>query len=317
MNRTALAIAFAVSALFLMALGLSLNGGATQASAGGFTQGNVNCDAEIDGLDALHIAIFAAGLQATGNSAQTAGGCPTIGISTIGGDIWGDLNCSGAVDIEDVVPTLKKKAGLPVDHYPECIDVGLPIGGPTPTPSPPPSPTPFVYVCPSFGWSVAAGSATWGCTSSNRVELHVTDGEHILLKDGVNLTDTHLEADVSTANREAALVLRAQDGQNAYVAVFIPNGTPFAPGVQLYALVGGVYNILANQPLPGPIQVNEVARFEVDAIGSNIVVKVNGSTVIDLNDNTYVSGKVGLRAFASPGQPCDSVWDNIAYNEIP
>jgi hypothetical protein len=315
MIRWLIALTVGSISMLTIALGAAVE---TESTATGGVQGNVNCAGQINGLDVLAIAQHVAGVNPTPLSDRSsAGGCPHIGTSTIGGYPWGDVNCSNAVTIEDMIPPLEYAAGLPVKHFANCVDVGQQIGGPTPTPSPSPSPTPFTYVCPSFGWSVAAGSATWGCESADRISLHVTDGEHILLKDGVTLTDTHLEADVSTANREAALVFRAQDGLNAYVAVFIPNGTPFASGVQLYKLVGGGYFILDNQPLPSAIQVNEVAHFEVDAVGNNIVVKVNGATVIDLNDDTYASGQVGLRAFASPGQPCDSVWDNIEYHEIP
>jgi hypothetical protein len=314
MNR---AILLLVPSVFLLAvLGIALQSGSESQASTGPVQGNVNCSPNIDGFDGLAIAMHAAGVTATGDSnPQPAGGCPIIGVATFGGYPWGDLNCSGAVTIDDAIPALKFSAGLPVEHFANCVDVGQGFGSPTITASP--SPSPFTFVCPSFGWSVAAGSATWGCASEERIDLHVDDGEHMLLRDGVTLTDTHLEADVSTANREAGLIIRAQDGNNGYVAVLIPNGTPFVSGVQFYKVVGGVFSALAVEPLPSNVQVNEVIHFEVDMVGTNVVVKVNGTTAIDINDATYSSGKVGLRAYADNVGPADTTWDNIAYNEIP
>jgi hypothetical protein len=312
MNRWLLVLVPCSLLLSAVAFGFGV-GGQTEASQdGGFTQGNIDCSAAIDGLDALYIAQYAAGITAADGGPQPAGGCPTLGSSMIGGYPWGDLTCSNGVTIDDAILPLMFKAGLPLAHYQDCVDVGQSIGGPTFTPSP----TPFA--CNAHGWTVAAGSATWDCASSDTVELHVDDGEHILLRDDV-FTDTHMEADVMTENREAALVIRAQDGQNAYVAVLIPDGTPFSRGVQFYKIVGGAYQILALQDfLPGDIvQTNEVAHFEVDMVGTHVTVKVNGATLIDINDGTYASGKVGLRAYADPVAPCDTVWDNIAFNEIP
>jgi len=301
-----------VTALLLMA-GPAFDGRSEAAGPAGVStiQGNVNCVGGVSGADALAVLTFAAGV----NAVSAEGGCATVGVSVIAGFPWGDVNCDGVVDIDDVAPVLRVVAEFEPEAFGGCVPVGEPLLVSTPTAAPTATPTPGPALCQDAGWTVASGSATWDCSvSPDHVELHVDDGEHILLRPET-FGDVHTEADVSTINREAALVIRAQDGDNAYVAVFIPEGTPLAAGVQFYKKVGGAYTPLAIAPFTNPVQAGVFAHFEVQMVGTNAIVKVNGETLIDVNDSTFASGKVGLRAFASAAQPCDSVWDNIVYGE--
>jgi hypothetical protein len=131
-----------------------------------------------------------------------------------------------------------------------------------------------------------------------------------------SFTDTFIAADVSTLNREASLVMRAQDGDNAYVVAFIPDGTPFPSGVLFLRKVAGAYVLLANAPLPSPVSTGEGARLEAVMVGTLMQISLDGQPIISMNDPTFTSGMVGLRAFADNQGACDAFWENITYGEV-
>lgn len=311
MTRSVLAVSFGVLSLVALAMGVSVSSRSEAALPSGATQGNVNCDTAINAEDTLAIVAYVVGISVQG----PAGGCPIVGTSTIGGYAWGDLNCVNGVTVEDAIPPLKYKAGLPVEHFANCVDVGQTIGGPTSTPSPTPNP------CTLAGWTVAAGSNIWTCNSATSVSIEVTDGNHILLRDN-SLTKTHVEADLSTTNREASLMFRAQDVANGYLIIFEPDNLAFrsfgAGGVFLGKFVGGAFTDLASgaftnsHPQPGG-----TAHMVVEAIGNQITVSIDGDQLISFNDTTFSSGKVGLRAYGDTTFPCDATWTNIEFHEIP
>jgi hypothetical protein len=308
MTRRILAFSFAVVSLLIIVLAMVGSSRTEAGEPGAFTQGNVNCDGEVGAQDSLAIMNYAAGVS----NVTSAGGCPVIGISMVGGYAWGDLNCDGNITGDDAIPPLKYKAGLPVDHFANCVDAGQPLGGPTITPSPSPTPDP----CTLAGWTAAKGAAPWVCTSATSITVHATDGDNILLRNE-GFTDIHFEANVSTTDREVSLFFRAQDANNGYVATLLPSGLPwrsFGPGaIYLYKVVGGVYTEITHTDFTGAPTVGQAGYLVVDAIGSQIQARLNGDLKIDTTDNTYGGGKVGLRVYGDNSIPCDSVYDNIFF----
>ena len=92
--------------------------------------GNINCDgdgnaASPDPIDSLLLLRFDAGLPIS------TFGCPDPGtvIDVFGGPVhlWGDLDCSGAVNPVDSLKTLRFDAALSVSQIDPCVPIGVPI----------------------------------------------------------------------------------------------------------------------------------------------------------------------------------------------
>lgn len=128
-------------------------------------------------------------------------------------------------------------------------------------------------------------------------------------------SDVDLGADVNTTDREASLVVRAQDDANLYGVIFEPDGLPMRGGG-----AGGVWLVRrdnynettlgyahpAHFPMAG-----QSARLRVTAIGSNIAVYFDGVPIISATDATFESGRAGLRIFGDAAFPCDATFQNI------
>ena len=82
-------------------------------------KGNVDCDGDIDTVDALKELRYVAQLALS----QTQP-CPLIG--TDGASLWGDVDCSGNVTSVDALKILRFVAQLPVSQTEPCSDIGTP-----------------------------------------------------------------------------------------------------------------------------------------------------------------------------------------------
>jgi hypothetical protein len=56
--------------------------------------------------------------------------CPDVGqqIGFPGGPLWGDVNCSGSIDAEDMIAVLRHVSGLDYERTPDCALIGQEIG---------------------------------------------------------------------------------------------------------------------------------------------------------------------------------------------
>jgi hypothetical protein len=68
-------------------------------------------------VDALKVLRFVSGVEVS----QPAG-CPNPGDQA--NPLWGDVDCSGAVDAVDALKILRFVAGLPVSQFEPCVDLG-------------------------------------------------------------------------------------------------------------------------------------------------------------------------------------------------
>jgi len=82
-------------------------------------KGNVDCDGDIDALDALKELRYVAQLPVS----QTPP-CPLIGTDVA--SVWGDVDCSGGVTSVDALKILRFLAQLPVSQTEPCPDIGIP-----------------------------------------------------------------------------------------------------------------------------------------------------------------------------------------------
>jgi hypothetical protein len=83
------------------------------------TQGDVQCDGDVDSVDALQQLREVAGLATFQED-----GCPAIGSA---GAIFGDVDCDGDVDSVDALKVLRHVAALSVAQTEPCTDIGEPL----------------------------------------------------------------------------------------------------------------------------------------------------------------------------------------------
>jgi parallel beta-helix repeat protein len=87
-----------------------------------YTQGDVDCDGDIDVIDVLKLLAYLAGL-----AFPTPPGCPPLGGALPAGgepQLFGDVDCDGDVDAVDALQILRHIAGLPPHGHPLCPAIG-------------------------------------------------------------------------------------------------------------------------------------------------------------------------------------------------
>ena len=82
-------------------------------------QGDVDCDGDVDSVDALKVLRFVAGLDY-----EQVEPCPDI---ASGKTIFGDVDCDGDVDAVDALWILRFVAALSVTQTEPCVDIGDPL----------------------------------------------------------------------------------------------------------------------------------------------------------------------------------------------
>jgi hypothetical protein len=83
-----------------------------------FLQGDIDCDGDVDAVDALQLLRHVAGL-----GANQGPDCPEVG-APIGDTIFGDIDCDGDVDAVDALLILRFIAGLPTNQPNDCQPLG-------------------------------------------------------------------------------------------------------------------------------------------------------------------------------------------------
>jgi hypothetical protein len=81
--------------------------------------GNVDCDGDLDAIDALKVLRYVAQLPVS----QTQP-CPLIGANVA--SLWGDVDCNGSVTSVDALKILRVVAQLPASQDEPCPDIGMP-----------------------------------------------------------------------------------------------------------------------------------------------------------------------------------------------
>lgn len=165
-------------------------------------------------------------------------------------------------------------------------------------------------------WSVLDGGKDQWSFAGGKIQAHSTGGESILASEQ-SYRDVRYSATVSTTNREATLAIRVQDAGNGYLILFAPPRTPVPWNrngvVSIIKKIAGNEITLASYSRRDLFTIGQTARLKVIARGPSIEVRLNGSKILQVNDATFASGRIGLRIFGDPNYPCDGTFSKLAF----
>jgi RNA polymerase sigma factor (sigma-70 family) len=165
-------------------------------------------------------------------------------------------------------------------------------------------------------WSILSGTDEQWNWTNNAIYGHSTTGDSILASTR-QYGDVSVSAVVSTTNKEATLVLRMQDADNGYLAVFAPDGTPVTKvdrdtaKIVLIRRKAGEEKELAifkRRKLSAP---GQLETFTFTARGPQLDIRLNDLPILKTNDTTFTSGFIGLRVYGWGDFPCDGVFSNL------
>jgi hypothetical protein len=167
------------------------------------------------------------------------------------------------------------------------------------------------------GWSVISGDSRGWTWAGGKINAHSTTGDSILAS-SKKYGDFTLSVIASTTNREASLALRMQDADNGYILVYSPDGTPcpwdYGIGhIRLDKRTAGNDAAVAYCHGPGFPSIGQSVKIEVAARGPLIEVRLNDVTVLQAEDTTFATGRIGLRIFGDQDYPCDATFSDVTF----
>jgi len=166
-------------------------------------------------------------------------------------------------------------------------------------------------------WSVLDGNDEQWSFGHGKIHAHSAEGEGILASPQL-YGDVTYSATVSTTNREASLAIRLQDAGNGYLILFAPAHTPCPWNrtgfVAVIKKVSGNETTLASYNKRKISTIGQTARLKVITHGPSIEVQLNGTKILQVNDSTFATGRIGLRMFGTPDFPCDAMYSRVTID---
>jgi hypothetical protein len=160
-------------------------------------------------------------------------------------------------------------------------------------------------------WSVLAGDASQWKWADGKINAQSTNGDTILAS-AQNYRDVSISTILSTTSRDADIALRLQDAQNGYFILFVPDGTPWAADngshISLIKRKDGQEESLASFKRKG---LPQSAKISVSAKGPAIEVRLNDAVILNVIDNTFKSGYIGLRVCGDSIKPSDATFAQL------
>ena len=164
-------------------------------------------------------------------------------------------------------------------------------------------------------WASLGGPGQW-YWADNKINASSTSGDSILASRKI-YRDVTLSAVLYTTNREASLALRVRNGNNSYIIQFVPNETPWAGAnggrIAIARRRSGRETILSAYRGPGLPFAGEPVKLTATVKGPWIGVYLNGVLLLQTTDRTFPAGRIGLRIFGDPDQPCDATFSNVTF----
>jgi beta-galactosidase len=173
---------------------------------------------------------------------------------------------------------------------------------PSVTPSPTPTPTAPPLLADDFndgnadGWTAVSG--TWTVSAGEYLQTD-TSGYGISVAGNAAWTDYALRArikNVASGDRNIGLIVRYQDSFNYYFACY-----ERSVGVwRLYKRVGAKNTQLGTDYAQSWAD-NAYKQVALSAGGGSLVLSVGDTNLISVSDNTFPTGKIGLRTYLNGG----------------
>jgi RNA polymerase sigma factor (sigma-70 family) len=155
--------------------------------------------------------------------------------------------------------------------------------------------------------------------ANGRITLHDDFGESLLLS-GKEYGDFTMSVIASANTRDASLAIRMQDITHGYIIAFCPAGTRWSAHNPAHLDVvkrspeGNAYDkLLATYKGKEFDAVGRKAKIDVSAHGPLIEVRLNGAKVLEVNDDTYLSGRIGFRT-GDPPFPCEATYSKLTIH---
>jgi hypothetical protein len=211
--------------------------------------------------------------------------------------------------------------GLPTREQPGPTTDSTPTLSPTPTLTPTPSQTPSQPAELVFEDDFSDEN-NWYTEQNNRFSLELTDGGY---KISINIKnapiwsireqafdDVIVEVDTTRLSGAksgySGLVCRHQDGDNYYALVIFPDGTYGIAKMQ----DGEFEFIQEGSDQSGVIKSGSANRVRAECIGETLSLYANGQLLLQVQDDDFPSGSVGLLAGTRKEVPFEAFFDNFA-----
>ena len=153
-----------------------------------------------------------------------------------------------------------------------------------------------------FGSMAGLSVLQGGWQIVNGVLVPVGAGEHRLGFGSAGWTDVQLDVNATLNSGRGYGVYFRSNGQpniSGYCFQYDPGWNPPAGSFVVRKVVNGAEsNPLASAPMSSGYSIYGTPHdVTISAVGSHIVIKVDGATVLDFNDSTFASGSAGLRSW--------------------
>lgn len=171
-------------------------------------------------------------------------------------------------------------------------------------------------------WVPFAGAVDAWHWSHGKITVHDDFGDGVLVS-GKEYGDFKLSANVTASSREASFALRMRDPDHGYFLTFVPAGTAWtkhnSPHLDLIKISRGQVDdgkILAVFKGRKLSRIGPHAKIEVVARGPLIEVRLNNIKVLEVRDDSFLTGRVGLRVAGDPPGPSDAVYSKLIIQAI-
>ena len=171
-------------------------------------------------------------------------------------------------------------------------------------------------------WVSFAGAVDAWHWSHGKITVHDDFGDGVLVS-GKEYGDFSLSASVTASTREASFALRMRDPDHGYFLTFVPAGTAWTrhntPHLDLIKISRGQEDdgkILAVFEGRKLSRIGPHAKIEVLARGPLIEVRLNDAKVLEVRDDSFLTGRVGLRVAGDRPGPSDAVYSKLIIQAI-
>ncbi|MEK6645499.1 MAG: family 16 glycoside hydrolase [Candidatus Firestonebacteria bacterium] len=161
-------------------------------------------------------------------------------------------------------------------------------------------------------WQILSGK--WE-NSDSYVKGFADEGDAILLYQNQEFENFTCSVKVKPVTREGSLILRARDAKNCYLLIFVPEGANEGySGIALGKRAKGRETYFAGTRTK--FKIDQWVNIKADFVGNQMKVFLNDELLLTGQDNTYKSGKVGLRIYGRRSKPCITFYDNFKIEEV-